>query len=109
MVTHLSPDKAAARPTLEDVNEDLDRVLVGDLLDSIPTPTCEVHIGHTLDAPLCGKPAAWLATALPRGHTSYYCAGCYADAKRRLDKRDAWPACPEHIPVLSITIDWRAL
>lgn len=109
MVTQLSPDKAAVRPTLEDVNEDLDRVLVGDLLDSIPTPTCEVHIGHTLDAPLCGKPAAWLATALPCGHTGYYCAGCYAHAKRHLGRRGTRAACPLHTPALRITVDWRAL
>lgn len=105
MVTHLSPDR-----TLEDVNEDLDRVLVGDLLDSISEPTCEVHLGHTLDDPICGKPAAWLLTALPCGHTAYYCAECYADAKRQLSRRDARPACPLHTPVLTIiTIDWRAL
>ena len=104
MVTQLSPDR-----TLEDVNADLDRVLVGDLLDSISNPTCEVHLGRTLDSPLCGKPAAWLTTARPCGHSAYYCAGCGADAQRKLSRDDARPACPLHSPVLPITVEWVKL
>jgi hypothetical protein len=104
MVTQPSPDR-----TFADVNADLDRVLVGDLLDSISDPTCEVHLGRTLDSPLCGKPAAWLTTAHPCEHTAYYCAGCGRDARRELARNDAMPACPLHSPLLPITIEWRPL
>ena len=104
MVTQPSPDR-----TFADVNADLDRVLVGDLLDSISDPTCEVHLGRTLDSPLCGKPAAWLATAHPCEHTVYYCAGCGRDARRELARNDGMPVCPLHSPLLRITIEWLLL
>ena len=103
MVTQLSPDR-----TLEDVVSDLDRVVVGDLLDSIADPVCEVHLGKTFDSPKCGAPAAWLSMA-SCGHTAYYCEPCRATAKAKLDKRDARPLCPLHTPFVDITIEWRAL
>lgn len=104
MSVQLAPDR-----TLDDVVRDLDRDAVGDLLDSVPPPTCEVHLGKTFDSPLCGKPAAWHSVALPCQHTAYYCAECYARAKAQLDKRDARPACPMHSPVLPITLEWVKL
>lgn len=95
--------------TLEGVASDLDHALVADLLDSVPDPTCEVHLGSTLDSPVCGKPAAWLSTALPCGHSAYYCAKCRAHAKRMLDRPGTRPGCPLHSPVLPISLEWVAL
>lgn len=103
MATQLSPDR-----TLEDVVHDLDRDAVGDLLDSLREPTCEVHMGRSLDAPLCGQPAAWLTKA-SCGHSAYYCDPCHVRAKRQLDKRDARPACPLHDRPVEITIEWIKL
>lgn len=103
MSVQLAPDR-----TLDDVVRDLDRDAVGDLLDSVPPPTCEVHLGKTLDSPLCGKPAAWMTKA-SCGHAAYYCAGCHDHAKRQLDKRDARPMCPMHSPIVEITIEWIKL
>lgn len=107
METQLSPDR-----TLEDVVRDLDRDAVGDLdhdaignlLDSPREPTCEVHLGRSLDAPLCGRPAAWLTKA-SCGHSAYYCAPCRKRVKAQLDKRDAAPACPLHPRPVPITIE----
>jgi len=103
MSLQLSPDR-----TLDDVNHDLDRVVVGDLLDSDEHPRCEVHLGKTFDSPRCGQPAAWLSIA-SCGHTAYYCERCRVTAKAKLDHRDAVPMCPLHVPFVTISLEWRPL
>lgn len=101
-------------PTLSDVREVEQTILDADALnrlieDAVHPPTCEVHMGATIDDPLCGKPASWLSVA-SCGHTAYYCDSCYRIALVHLELLRRRPACPLHgAKPQPITLEWRPL
>lgn len=92
--------------SVSDVLEDLHTDSV--LRDAVPPPTCEVHLGANLDAPICGRPAAWLCSA-SCGHSAYYCDRC----RLSHEARTANPGrglCPHHgARAARVTIVWIQL
>lgn len=93
----------APTTTRDDAPGTLDVTELEQLLDS--EPTCEVHVGTTMDTPMCGRPAAWLCIG-SCGHRVLYCEPCHT----KFVTLHGWaPGTRCGLCEAAITITWQTL